>query len=58
MPGVVDIPEGAWYDPDEKGIDQGGNPNALTKDAVSPGGSFPSNTCLVDVAKIRDDESK
>jgi anaerobic dimethyl sulfoxide reductase subunit A len=54
MPGVVDIPEGAWYDPDEKGIDRGGNPNVLTKDAASPGGSFPSNTCLVEIAKIQD----
>lgn len=52
MPGVVDIPEGAWYDPDENGIDRGGNPNVLTKDASSLGGSFPSNTCLVEVAKI------
>ena len=25
MPGVVDIPQGAWYKPDEEGIDHGGN---------------------------------
>lgn len=51
MPGVVDIPEGAWYDPDKNGVDKGGNPNVLTKDTISPGGSFPSNTSLVDVVK-------
>lgn len=52
MPGVVDIPEGAWYKPDENGIDRGGNPNVLTKDVTSPGGSFPSNTCLVEIVSI------
>jgi anaerobic dimethyl sulfoxide reductase subunit A len=51
MPGVVEIPEGAWYDPDENGVDRGGNPNVLTKDSLSPGGCFPSNTSLVEVAK-------
>jgi anaerobic dimethyl sulfoxide reductase subunit A len=52
VPGVVDIPEGAWYNPDSKGVDRGGNPNVLTKDATSPGGPFPSNTSLVEVSKI------
>jgi len=51
MPGVVDIPHGAWYDPDENGVDRGGNPNVLTSDQYSPGGAFPYNTCLVQVQK-------
>ena len=51
MPGVVDVPHGAWYDPDENGVDRGGCPNVLTKDAYSPGGSFTYNTCLVQVEK-------
>lgn len=51
MPGVVDIPEGAWYNPDSRGVDRGGNPNVLTRDKVSPGGGVPYNTCLVQVQK-------
>ena len=49
--GVVAIPEGAWYDPDEFGVDQGGSPNVLLKDEISPGGGFITNTCLVEVQK-------
>jgi anaerobic dimethyl sulfoxide reductase subunit A len=51
MPGVVDIPEGAWYSPDEHGIDRAGSANVLTRDEASPAGAFASNTCLVQVQK-------
>jgi len=51
MPGVVGIEEGAWYDPDEEGIDRGGNPNMLTMDEHSPGGAYPVNTALVQIQK-------
>jgi len=53
MPGVVNIPQGAWYDPDENGVDRGGCPNVLTKDAMSPGGVFCTNTALVQIEKAR-----
>ncbi|MCH8309110.1 MAG: dimethyl sulfoxide reductase subunit A, partial [Chloroflexi bacterium] len=52
MPGVVDIPEGGWYTPDEQGIDRGGCPNVLSRDEASPAGAFTSNTCLVQVQKV------
>ena len=51
MPGVVDIPEGAWYDPDENGVDRGGCPNVLLNDEPSPGGALCTNTALVQVEK-------
>lgn len=52
MPGVVEVPQGAWYDPDERGVDKGGCANVLTSDRVSPGGAFTSNTALVQVEKV------
>lgn len=52
IPGVVSIEEGAWYAPDVNGIDRGGNPNVLVGDSYSPGGAFPSNTCLVQLARF------
>jgi len=51
MPGVVDLPQGAWYTPDENGIDRGGCANVLSDDRPSPGGALPSNTALVQIEK-------
>jgi anaerobic dimethyl sulfoxide reductase subunit A len=52
MPGVVDLPQGAWYAPDQQGIDRGGCANVLTKDARSPGGATCHNAALVEIAKV------
>ena len=52
MPGVAMLPSGAWYDPDEKGIDRGGCANVLTKDEPSPAGSFAYNTALAQIEKV------
>ncbi len=52
IPGVVDLPEGAWYHPDEHGVDRGGCANVLTKDVHSPGGAYCHNTCLVQVQRV------
>ena len=51
MPGVVALPQGAWFDPDEQGIDRGGSANVLTKNVTSPAGAFVSGTALVEVEK-------
>jgi anaerobic dimethyl sulfoxide reductase subunit A len=51
MPGVVAVPQGAWYTPDENGVDRGGCANVLTKNATSPAGAFSPNTALVQIEK-------
>jgi len=52
MPGVVDLPEGAWFSPDERGVDRGGCANVLTSDRPSPCGAQVTNTILVQVEKV------
>jgi anaerobic dimethyl sulfoxide reductase subunit A len=51
MEGVVDVPHGAWYNPDQNGTDLGACPNVLTKETHSPAGSYTYNSCLVQVKK-------
>lgn len=36
LPGVVDIPQGAWWSPDESGVDFGGCINVLTSERWTP----------------------
>lgn len=52
VPGVVAIPQGAWYTPDEKGVDQRGSLNVLTNHRATPLAKGSSqHTNLVEVAK-------
>jgi len=57
LPGVVDIPEGAWWDPDKEGVDQGGNINVLTIQRWTPF-AFGSTqqTIMVQVRKLTSSE--
>ena len=53
MPGVLSLPQGAWYAPDANGIDKGGCINTLTSQRPSPlAKGNPQHTNLVDVEKI------
>ena len=52
MPGVLSLPQGAWYKPDQEGIDQGGCINTLTSHRPSPiAKGNPQHTNLVQVVK-------
>jgi anaerobic dimethyl sulfoxide reductase subunit A len=52
MPGVVDIPQGAWYMPDDERVDHGGNVNILTSQRETPF-AFGStqHTIMVEIEK-------
>ncbi|MBM3420213.1 MAG: dimethyl sulfoxide reductase subunit A [Bacteroidetes bacterium] len=52
MPGLVDIPQGAWYKPDSEGIDRGGCINTLTSEKWTPlAKGNPQHTIMVQVEK-------
>ncbi|HMM19131.1 MAG TPA: molybdopterin-dependent oxidoreductase [Selenomonadales bacterium] len=53
MPGVVAIPQGAWWNPDNGGVDRRGNINTLTKYHPTPlAHGNPQHTNLVQVEKV------
>ncbi|MGB8981633.1 MAG: DMSO/selenate family reductase complex A subunit [Anaerolineales bacterium] len=52
LPGVVDIPQGAWYEPDENGVDRGGCVNVLTSHHWTPFAfATAQQTIMVEVKK-------
>jgi len=59
LPGVVDIPQGAWYEPGENGIDYGGCVNLLTSARWTPF-AFGSaqHTMMVQVKKHHQDDER
>lgn len=51
-PGVVSIPQGAWYAPDADGVDRGANVNTIMKYHPTPlSKSNPGHTALVEITK-------
>ena len=51
-PGVVSVPQGAWYNPNKDGIDIGGSANTLTSLHPSPlAKGNAQHTALVEVEK-------
>ena len=52
FPGVTALAQGAWYQPDEHGVDQNGSINVLTTwDATPFAHGNPQHTNLVEVEK-------
>jgi anaerobic dimethyl sulfoxide reductase subunit A len=52
MPGVLSVPQGAWFAPDANGVDEGGNVNTLTAYRPSPlAKGNPQHTNLVEIEK-------
>ena len=51
--GSVSIKEGAWFTPDDVGIDRKGSANVLTLDRSSPCGATTYNTNHVDIEVLR-----
>ena len=56
LPGVVDIPQGAWWSPDAQGIDRRGNINVLTSERWTPlAFATTQQTIMVEVKKHSQD---
>lgn len=52
MPGVVAIPQGAWWKPDAQGVDRGGSINVLTSERWTPlAFGNAQHTIMVEVRK-------
>lgn len=54
LPGVVDIPQGAWWSPNESGVDFGGCINVLTSEKWTPYAfGTAQHTIMVQIEKYR-----
>lgn len=48
-PGVAAMKDGAWFNPDDDGVDSGGCANTVTRDRSAPSGATTYNTGLVEI---------
>lgn len=54
LPGVVDIPQGAWWSPDADGLDRGGEINVLTSERWTPlAFGSAQHTLMVEAVKVK-----
>jgi anaerobic dimethyl sulfoxide reductase subunit A len=55
LPGVIDLPQGAWWSPDEHGIDRRGCVNVLTSERWTPlAFGTAQHTVMAQVEKMKD----
>ena len=54
MPGVVSLPTGAWFSPNDRGVETQGNPNTLTRDTGTSqlGQGSSAHSCLVELKPL------
>ncbi len=58
MPGVIDIPQGAWWTPDHNGVDRRGAINVLTSGRLTPlAFGNAQHTIMVQLEKAPEDRS-
>lgn len=55
MPGVTVIRQGAWYEPDENGVDRGPSPSTLLGGDYESCTTAPKATNLVQIEKVKGD---
>lgn len=54
LPGVVNIPQGAWWNPDKNGVDRRGNINVLTSHRWTPlAYGNAQHTIMVEVERVK-----
>lgn len=54
LPWVVCMAQGAWYAPDENGLDRGGCASTLLTEEHSPCGAFVTSGFRVEAEKFRE----
>lgn len=56
LPGVIDLPQGAWWSPDEVGVDHAGSVNVLTSERWTPlAFGTAQHTAMAQVEKVQAD---